>query len=289
MRFGWLSLLLIAKLANAADVAYTAEILKWRRDFDADVRNGGWLTGIGNFEIPPGTSTLGSSPMSTMRLAPVHAAKSIGKIIRRGEVVTFSPSPGIRANIDGHPILHPQILSMQSGVGKVRVGGIEFRVRPFADAIYVFVDDLENPAVAGFAGNKWFPVDDSYCISAKFVPYEKPTETRVPMTHLEWRKPMSSTGDVVFSYGGQTFRLKSFVDGDALFIMFSDLTNDRETYGGGRFLEAPLPKDGATTVDFNKAFNPYCTLNQYVYCPIPPPENRLAFRVAAGEQFQGHQ
>jgi uncharacterized protein (DUF1684 family) len=109
------------------------------------------------------------------------------------------------------------------------------------------------------------------------------------MTHLEWKKPMTSTGDVVFSYGGQTFRLKSFIDGDDLLIMFSDLTNGLETYGGGRFIEAPLPKDSATIVDFNKAFNPYCTLNQFVYCPIPPPENRLSIRVAAGEQFQGHE
>jgi uncharacterized protein len=237
LRFGWVTLLLVASAANAADVAYTAEIHKWRQDFDADVRNGGWLTGIGNFEIPPGSSTLGSSPTSSIRLAPVHAAKSIGKLVRRGDVVTFSPFPGIHASIDSRTISHPHILSMQSDIGKVRVGSIEFRVRHFAEAIYVFVDDLENPAVAEFAGNKWFAIDDSYRISAKFVPYGKPAETRVPMTHIGWKKPMTSTGDVVFSYGGQSYRLKSFIDDDNLFIMFSDLTNGRETYGGGRFID----------------------------------------------------
>jgi uncharacterized protein (DUF1684 family) len=113
----------------------------------------------------------------------------------------------------------------------------------------------------------------------------QPEETRVPLTHIEWKQPMTSTGDVVFTLGGQKIRLKSFVDGDNLFIMFSDLTNGQDTYGGGRFIYAPLPKDGATTVDFNKSFNPYCSLNQYVNCPIPPPENRVDYRVAAGEQF----
>ena len=288
-RFGWVTLLLVSNLARATDEAYTGEILQWRQNFDADVRNGRWLTGIGNFEIPRGTSTLGSNPKSTMRLPPLHAPKSIGKLIRDGNVVTFSPSRGIRVEIDSHTTSKPQILSMQSGVGRVRVGSIEFRVRPYADGFYLFVDDLENPAVAAFSGNKWYPVDDVYRVSAKFVPYEKPAEIRIPLTNIEWKQPMTSTGDVVFMRGGQSIRLKSFIDGDNLFIMFTDLTNGQDTYGGGRFIYAPLPQDGTTTVDFNKAFNPYCSVNQYVYCPIPPPENRLDYRVDAGERFQGHE
>jgi uncharacterized protein (DUF1684 family) len=289
VRFGWVTMLLVAHLSSAADEAYTAEIQKWRQDFDADVRNGDWLTGIGNFEIPLGTSTLGSSQNSTMRLPPLHVAKSIGKLIRRGDVVKFIPSRGIHAKIDGHATSKPTILSMKSGVGRVQVGSIKFRVRPYADGLYLFVDDLKNPSVDEFAGNKWFPIDESYRVSATFIPYERPAETRVPLTHIEWKKPMTSTGDVVFTLGDQNIRLKTFIDGDDLFIMFSDLTNGQDTYGGGRFIDAPLPKDGTTTVDFNKAFNPYCSLNQYVYCPIPPPENRVDYRVAAGEQFQSHE
>jgi uncharacterized protein (DUF1684 family) len=289
IRFGWLTALLVAHFATAADEAYTAEIQKWRQDFDADVSNGGWLTGIGNFEIPIGTSSLGSNQKSTMRLPPLHAAKSIGKLVREGSVVQFIPSQGIQAKIDGHMTSKPAILSMKSGAGRVRVGSLEFRVRPYADTLYLFVDDLRSPTIAEFTGNKWFPVEDSYRVPAKFIPYESPKETRVPLTHTEWKQPMTSTGDVVFTLGGTLIRLKSFVDGDNLFIMFSDQTNGQETYGGGRFIDAPLPKDGTTIVDFNKAFNPYCSLNQYVYCPIPPAENRIEYRVAAGEQFQNHQ
>ena len=67
--------------------------------------------------------------------------------------------------------------------------------------------------------------------------------------------------------------------------MFQDRTNGRESYGGGRFLNAPPPKDGTTVLDFNKAFNPYCSVNEFVVCTVPPPENRLTVRVAAGEQY----
>lgn len=80
-------------------------------------------------------------------------------------------------------------------------------------------------------------------------------------------------------------KLKTFIDGDELFLIFKDATNGVETYGGGRFLSAPLPENGLTTLDFNKAFNPYCAFNSYVLCPITPAVNRLPARIAAGAQF----
>jgi uncharacterized protein len=280
-------LVLLTNVASATDASYIAEVEKWHQDFDADVRNGGWLTGIGNFRIAEGTSTLGSASSSTMRLPAGHAPGSIGKLVRQGSVIKFFPARGIRVEIDGQPISKPQIL-LQSGGGHVQTGSIKFSARAYADDLYIFADDSANPAVADFAGNKWFPIDESYRVSAKFVAYDKPSETRVPMTHIEWKQPMTSTGEVLFKLDSQDLRLKTFVDEDQLLIMFTDSTNGHETYGGGRFIYAPLPKDGTTTLDFNKAFNPYCSLSQYVYCPVPPPENRLPFRVPVGEQFQGH-
>jgi uncharacterized protein (DUF1684 family) len=55
--------------------------------------------------------------------------------------------------------------------------------------------------------------------------------------------------------------------------------------GGGRFLDAPLPKDGITTLDFNKAYNPYCSVNDNVMCPVVPTTSRLGVRVVAGEKY----
>jgi hypothetical protein len=48
-----------------------------------------------------------------------------------------------------------------------------------------------------------------------------------------------------------------------------------------------MPKGGTTMLDFNKAFNPYCSVNSYVMCPVPPAENRLDVEVAAGEKYDG--
>lgn len=284
---GCLILFLAARVV-AADPAYTAEMEKWRRDFDADVRAGGWLTCIGRFEVPEGRSTLGSGRGSSIRLAPLHATKTLGVLTRHAKSIRFAPAHGIRATIDGHPVKKTTALSLRSGTGKVRIGSLEFRVREIGDVYYLFIDDLKNPAIANFKGNSWFAIDDSYRVPARFVAYEEPEEVRIPMTHIEWKKPMQSTGDVVFTLGGQEVRLKSFISDNELLVMFTDQTNGNETYGGGRFINAPAPRDGTTVLDFNKAFNPYCSLNEYVMCPIPPSENRLAFRVTAGETYSGH-
>jgi hypothetical protein len=91
---------------------------------------------------------------------------------------------------------------------------------------------------------------------------------------------------VVFSRNGRTFRLDTVLEGPnetELFIMFADATSGQQTYGGGRFLYIPRPAGTTVLVDFNKAFNPPCALNDFATCPLPPPQNRLQLRVSAGE------
>lgn len=68
--------------------------------------------------------------------------------------------------------------------------------------------------------------------------------------------------------------------------MLTDLTAGVETYGASRFLYAPKPKPGATTIvlDFNRLQNPPCAFTTFATCPLPPKENRLPFRLTAGEK-----
>jgi uncharacterized protein (DUF1684 family) len=94
-------------------------------------------------------------------------------------------------------------------------------------------------------------------------------------------------GAVRFEVGGATHRLLAFRETGTrdLFIVFGDLTNQEETYQGGRYLYASPPKNGGRmVVDFNKAYNPPCVFTPYATCVLPPPENRLPVRVRAGER-----
>ena len=82
--------------------------------------------------------------------------------------------------------------------------------------------------------------------------------------------------------------------GGGLFLPFGDRTNGTDTYGGGRYLYdtikgADLGGEGADAgrivLDFNFAYNPSCAYSPRWVCPLAPPENRLPFRVSAGERY----
>jgi uncharacterized protein (DUF1684 family) len=68
-----------------------------------------------------------------------------------------------------------------------------------------------------------------------------------------------------------------------LFVMFSDATSGRQTYGAGRFLYVGLPVGDRIEIDFNEAFNPPCAFTSFATCPLPPQQNQLALAVDAGE------
>jgi len=94
-------------------------------------------------------------------------------------------------------------------------------------------------------------------------------------------------GAAVFERDGKTFRLEPILEegSDELFFIFGDQTNRQETYGGGRFLyAAKAGADGTVVLDFNRAYNPPCVFTPYATCPLPPPQNKLALRIEAGEK-----
>ncbi len=74
---------------------------------------------------------------------------------------------------------------------------------------------------------------------------------------------------------------------DYLFIPFKDLTNGKESYGGGRYLDLRMKEIEGDKIylDFNKAYNPYCAFGAGYSCPIPPKENHLKVAIEAGEKI----
>jgi uncharacterized protein (DUF1684 family) len=281
-----LILVLLAGPGHAANDAYVAGIHEWQRQFAVDVRTGGWLFLVGRYKVAEGESFVGSAPTSSIVLPP-DAPQALGKLTRRLNVIQFEPRSGVAVTIDDKPASGIVELGTARGSGRVRAGDISFAVRSIGDDYYALVQDSNNPAARNFKALTWFSVDPAYRVRAKFVPYPQAESVAVPMTHIDSKEVLASTGDVTFRLQGTDLRLKSFVEGDKLFLMFQDPTNGAGTYGGGRFLYAPLPTDGGTILGFNKAFNPFCSVNDYVVCPVVPTGNRLSVRVAPGEKYSG--
>ena len=284
-RLAFFTLLSLSAAAGAADTQYAEEIAKWRQEFDADMRTGGWLVTIGRERVREGTWTVGASPESRIVL-PTPSPPRVGTLIRRSEHFEFEPAEGIKILIDDRVVTNRTQLPTQRETGKITAGDLSLTVRRIADDYYLNIAYPNNPAIGQFKGLTWFTIDPAYHVVAKFLPYEKAQQVVLALTFENATQTFPSTGDVVFHAGGQSMKLKTFILGDKLFLIFHDATNGAETYGGGRFLYAPLPQNGLTTLDFNKAFNPYCAFNSYVLCPVVPAVNRLPARIAAGAQFR---
>lgn len=133
-----------------------------------------------------------------------------------------------------------------------------------------------------------FPADKSYCVQASFAPvlHAEPFAMKTSTARLPLYKVH---GTLTFSLNGQEFTLPVYEDAvpnplypGHLFLPFTDLTNGEETYGGGRYLDLQAPLGAATTLDFNKAYNPYCAYNERYSCPVPPIENHVDLQVRAG-------
>jgi uncharacterized protein (DUF1684 family) len=274
----------------AADDAYVAEIQKSRQESDAFMRSDkSPLRLVGRFAVSEGVTTLGSDPVSAI-VFPERAPRQFGKLTRHGREFRFEPSAEVPVTINGKPItgvadLH--VAKSPEPSDRVGTGDFLFGIRPVGEDFYLLLQDSKSAFLREFKGSTWFPVDTAYRVDAQFSPYAQKETTMVPFTS-GGSEPFIATGDVVFQLGGQTLRLKTFETHDNLFVMFRDQTSGKETYGGGRFLEAPMPKDGKTTLDFNKAYNPYCAFNPYAVCPVPPRENRLPVRISAGETYMSH-
>ena len=144
---------------------------------------------------------------------------------------------------------------------------------------------------SAFLPLSYFPVDPAYAVPASLE--ETPAGARAQLemqTSGGEPRRMERVGILRFTLNGQRMQLSGFVEAGEppgrLFVPFADATSGRETYKAGRYLEIPRSPTGIYTVDFNKAFNPYCYYNPKYDCPFPPRENRLPVAIQAGEKIK---
>jgi uncharacterized protein (DUF1684 family) len=149
---------------------------------------------------------------------------------------------------------------------------------------------LKGEALNHFPGHDFFRLKKAYCLNARFVP--TPGETPFDMmTSSGKTKRFVKYGELHFRLQNQNHQLAAYrrlagpnQDEPApdLFVPFKDLSCGQESYGGGRYLDLPLPEGDQVTLDFNRCYNPYCAYSTGWNCPIPPMENHLNIKVLAG-------
>lgn len=161
-----------------------------------------------------------------------------------------------------------------------------------------FLEDKNSPLkAADLPYLRFYNADSSYRVTARAKILENPQSFIMPV--------FSGTGREYVPYALLSFTLKGQplqltvyrsialakvpAYKDYLLLLFTDATNGKTTYGGGRYIDMREGdfKNGSVVIDFNKAYNPYCAFGGGYTCPKPPDENNLKVAIAAGEKLFG--
>lgn len=141
----------------------------------------------------------------------------------------------------------------------------------------------------------FYPPKQEYVVSAEVEPLFNEPTFRMP-TYDGTSNEYKRYAILHFTLNGKKLALTAYQSmalfqnptyKNHLFVPFMDDTNGETTYEGGRYLDLSINdiKDGKLTIDFNKAYNPYCAYSNGYRCPQPPKENIFSqTQIEAGEK-----
>ena len=274
-------------------VAYQKDVDDWRAGRLGRLTGpDGWTTLVGLYWLKPGANSIGSGKNNDMPLSASGLATQVGRFDFDGKNVSFTAAKGAAVTSDGKPVTSLKLLTDADPDPKapttLSVGSVSFYAIQRVDRFGVRVKDTQADARVNFKGLEYFPLNQDWRFEAKFEPYTP--MKKIPIINiLGMEEDMNSPGALTFEVDGKQYRLDTVLeDGETdYFVMFADATSGKQTYGAGRFMYVKPPVNGVTVLDFNKSYNPPCAFSPYATCPLPPPENRLAVAIPAGELKYG--
>jgi uncharacterized protein (DUF1684 family) len=273
-----------APAPTPAGEEYRAAVEKWRAEREARLRaEDGWLSVVGLYWLEDGASRFGTDASNEIVLPPGTAPARAGVFEHQAGTTELRLEPGVAGTLGGRPVTRGRM--RPDGDDVLRLGRLSFQVIERGGRFGIRLKDVESAARRGFEGLRWFPVRESYRVTARFEPAAPGKTLPIPNV-LGQVSHLPSPGRAVFEIEGREMALEPVLEepeATELFFIFRDGTSGKETYGAGRFLYAAMPEDGRIVLDFNRAYSPPCAFTDYATCPLPPPQNRLPVRIEAGE------
>jgi len=269
------------------DTTYLTSIQEWRQERLAGLKTkDGWLSLAGLFWLKEGANTFGGGTGNDMVITDVKAPDLIGTFTMDKGQITFKTAPGKKVLNEGVPVSRTLMVPDQDQKPTtLTYGTITFWVIKRAERLGVRLRDSENPRIGQLTKIDSFPLDPTWRIPARWVPFEKPEKIQITNV-IGSTFEETVTGKLLFTLDGKEYSFWPMGDGDEFFVVFGDQTNGSETYGGGRFLSVDkADEQGRMVIDFNMAYNPPCVFSPFATCPLPPEVNIMPIRVTAGEKI----
>ena len=143
---------------------------------------------------------------------------------------------------------------------------------------------------AHFQDLKYYDVNPDYVFKSKLYEYKNKDTVNIFGTKGEERKAVRyGYVKINFKEGERNINVYKSMsrNGQTYYsIWFTDKTTGDETYGVGRYLDFDFHPDSdfIYTVDFNLAYNPYCSYSAKYSCAIPTKEDHIDLAIKAGEK-----
>ena len=141
-----------------------------------------------------------------------------------------------------------------------------------------------------FNGLKYYPFDSKYVFSGDIERFNfhinNPKYYATFLTNKGTNKRYIRYGKIHFQLAGKEYAIEIYksILSDSLFIPFKDKTNEKETYEGGRYIDAEILPEYKMVLNFNMAYQPSCAYNEKFVCALPPRENMLDIEIPVGEK-----
>lgn len=268
---------------------HKSEIQKWQSDRLASLtKDDGWLTLVGLFWVNEGENKFGSDAKNAFVLPKGKAPGNAGSFWLEKGHVRLAAHSGVEITADNKPVTALDLKddSDDNGPTVLKLGSLLITVIKRGERIGVRVKDTESQTRREFKGLEYYPIDPKWRLEARFEPYQP--AKMIPITNvLGMTDDEISPGALAFEVDGKTYRLDPILEkGETdYFVMIADDTTGKETYGAGRYLYvSPPDATGKVILDFNKVYSPPCAFTNFATCPLPPQQNRLPFRIEAGEK-----
>ena len=287
VRVSWFlaALAVVAAVGAVGAADYKAEIEEFGAQQEERLRSEtGWLAMDGLFFLTEGDHRFGTGTLNDFVLPEGLAPEEVGVFEYRDGETTVRAIEGTTVAVNGEEVtsavLTPSV--SERGADKVTVGDLTLWVHISGHRKAVRMRNPNSEIRRSFTGRKWFPVDETFQVVARYEPLAEPDPLEVPNVLGDIER-FTATAFVRFEIDGQTYSMKGIGSRKGqLWFIFRDLTSGQETYPATRFLASEVPGDGEVVIDFSRAANPPCAFNPYTTCPLPPPENRLNVRKRAG-------
>jgi uncharacterized protein (DUF1684 family) len=272
-------------LAAVGTTDYRAEIQAWRDARETRLKgDDGWLTVAGLFWLKEGPNRFGSAKDNDIVLpaaAPAHA----GVFEFKAGKTTARLNDDARATAEGKPVTTLEMRADTSGGEPevLTIGHLRMFIIERGGRYGVRLKDSDSERRKNFTGLRWFPISESYRVTARFVPVNPRRRSRSRTSSARCRifpaRAMpSSTSTDRSSVSTPSSRNR----------MPRSSSSSSGTARAARRPTAPAasstPRSHTTAPSCSTSTrpSPAVRLHSLRDVPLPPKQNRLSVRIEAG-------